>query len=127
MPFPIDEKHISAVEAQIGWQFPSDLRQRLLWNNGGEITANDDVWTLYPIWDPSDQKRMKRTINHVLHETQVARQWPNFPADALAIAENGGGDRLIVRPNAPRIEWWDHETGITEPVTIDTILALLTI
>jgi hypothetical protein len=39
-----------------------------------------------------------------------------FPADALAIGHNGGGDLLILLPDESgkryrdEVYWWDHET-----------------
>ncbi len=42
-----------------------------------------------------------------------------FPANGVAIAANGGGDFLIIQPGSDDIEFWDHETGQTEPVEVD--------
>ena len=46
-----------------------------------------------------------------------------FPKDVFVIAQNGGGDYLILRPEAEgskdlgeTVYFWDHETGQHEPV-----------
>ena len=59
---------------------------------------------------------MRRRAGHIVRETNEARTWPQFPADAIAIAGNGTGDRLIVRNGA--VAWWDHETGETYAVRL---------
>lgn len=118
MPFPVDESHIVEAEKQLGRRLPSELRTHLLRSNGGEIEAAGDTWTLHPVWDPTDKKRMLRTANHIVRETQQARTWHGFPPEAISIATNAYGDHLIVRPGSDEIELWDHETGECSPVTI---------
>jgi hypothetical protein len=51
------------------------------------------------------------------------REWGGFPPDAFVIAQNGGGDYLIIRPEVAgskdlgeTVYFWDHETGEHEPV-----------
>lgn len=128
MPFPVDAALIEAAETQLGRRFPQGLRDRMLRNNGGEVLVryedeepdeDEDVWFLHPVWDPTDKRRMKRTMSHIVKETQQARQWIGFPEDAIAIAEDGTGDRLILRNGSDDVEVWDHETGETEPVVVD--------
>jgi len=118
MPFPVDESRIVEAEKQLGRRLPDELRARLLRSNGGEIEVEGDTWTLHPVWDPTDRKRMARTANHIVTETRLARTWPGFPPDAVSIAMNAYGDRLIVRPGSDEIELWDHETGECSPVMI---------
>ena len=86
--------------------------------NGGAVCGQPDVWMLYPIFDSSDKKRLKRTCNDVIRETQNAREWAGFPDDAVAIASNGGGDQLVLlrakhatEMLAEEVYWWDHETA----------------
>ncbi len=85
--------------------------------NGGDVPVGNDSFTLYPIFDTSDRKRLARTCNDIVRETATARQRPDFPPDALAVGDNGGGDLLVLLPDpdAPRfadpVYWWDHETG----------------
>jgi len=107
------------AERQLGRSFPRPLRARLARDNGGEVEADGDDWTLHPVWDPTDRKRMARTAGHVVRETGQAREWSGFPADAVSIAANGTGDRLILRSGSDRVELWDHETGESSPVDVD--------
>ncbi len=46
------------------------------------------------------------------------RDWPNFAAGAVAIANNGDADHLIFLSKTdapdeldPAVLWWNHETG----------------
>ena len=119
MPFPVEVSLIHEAERQLGRTLPMDLRVRLHRENGGGIRAVGDVWQLFPVFDPSDRKRITRTANHIVRETRWARECAGFPADAIAIADNGGGDFLIVQPGSDDIQFWDHETGETEPVEVD--------
>jgi hypothetical protein len=118
MPFPVEVALIHEAERQLAWMLPMDLRVRLHRNNGGEIRAADDVWQLFPVFDPSDRRRITRTANHIVRETQAARARARFPDGAIAIADNGGGDLLIVRAGSEEIEFWDHETGDSCPVDV---------
>jgi hypothetical protein len=111
MPFPVEVALIHEAEPQLGKKLPMDLRLRLHRNNGGEIWAAGDVWQLFPVSDASDRRRITRTANHIVRETRAARARAGFPEGAIAIAENGGGDVLIVRAGSENIEFWDHETG----------------
>lgn len=121
MAFRVSEDKISALEKAIGWPLPSALRQRLAVENGGEVHLFgdvEDIWWLHPVWDDSDRKRIKRTANHILRETEVAKQWGRFPADAVAIANNGSGDLLVVRKGDPETYRLDHETGDLVPTSV---------
>lgn len=128
MPFPVPEALLEAAEAQLGRRLPPELRARLLRNNGGEILAyhageepdeEEDVWYLHPIRDPTDRRRMSRTMNHIVNETGRAREWRGFPEGAIALAQNGTGDFLLLRGDSDGVEFWDHETGETNPVRVD--------
>jgi hypothetical protein len=94
-------------------------------NSGGEVRIRDDAFTLFPILDSTDRKRLARTCNDVVRETGQARQWRYFPADALAIGDNGCGDKLVFLPDPESqrfgnaVYWWDHETGELHEVTAD--------
>src|SRR5690242_13835196 len=118
MPFPVDEKLISAAEERLGLRLPAVLRDRLRRNNGGEVEVESDVWWLYPVRDASDRRRLKKTTNDILWENDQALQWRRFPEGAIAIGHNGEGDQLVLLRNADdptrcsdTIYWWNHETG----------------
>ena len=84
-------------------------------SNGGELDVLDDDWQQYPIADLSDRKRLSRTANHVIKQTQALLQWPRFPKQGLAIAGNGSGDQLVLLRDgqafAESVYHWSHETG----------------
>ena len=117
MPFPIDMRFVRQSEAKLGRALPQGYVARMCKANGGEVRVGRDGFTLYPISDTSDRKRLARTCNDIVRETAKAREWTGFPLDALAIGHNGGGDKLVFLPrtDAPRfadaVYWWDHETG----------------
>lgn len=118
MPFPVDIKYINETERKLGVKFPPSYVVQMVRENGGSVETSFDTWFLYPIFDTSDKKRLKRTCNDVVRETKSAKDWPDFPPDAVAIGANGGGDQLILIPQkddpkllAHEVCWWDHETG----------------
>jgi len=114
MPFELDERFIVAAEQQLAASLPHSYRQAMRTSNGGEVLTHDDVWVLHPILDTSDRKRLKRSCNDILHETGFMRDWPGWPENALAIACNGGGDRLVLlKENGryePTVYAWLHDT-----------------
>ena len=125
MPFPVDAKQIEATEQKIGAKFPSWFRTHMMCSNGGEVEAADDVWILHPFLDASDRKRLARTCNDIVRETEQAKKWTGWPANALCIASNGGGDHLAFLVEgtevAPAVYAWWHETGELQEVADDFI------
>lgn len=117
MPFPLDIEFVRLTEAKLGRKLPLGYVAKLCRDNGGAVKGDTDLWWLYPIFDDSDRKRLKRTCSDILRETTSARRWPDFPPEALAIGHNGGGDKLVFLPEpttdryADAVYWWDHETG----------------
>lgn len=119
MAFDLDERHMEVAEGKLGRRLPEPLRSHLLSSNGGETSTDDDDWQLFPIYDPTDRRRIARTANHIVKETQSARGWRGFPPNAVAFASNGAGDLLILREHCDRLERWDHETGEVSAVDVD--------
>ena len=120
MAFPIELKYIIETEKELGIEFPISFKTKMIQENGGEFTTEEDEWQLFPFFDKSDNKRISRTCNHIVLETKNAKKWANFPVDGIAIASNGCGDNLIFLPfeNNPKqlqetIYLWLHETGET--------------
>ncbi len=117
MPFPLDSQFVRLAQQKLGRTLPLGYVARMCRDNGGEVSAGTDVFNLFPIHDSTNRKRIARTCNDIIRETASAREWPGFPAEALAIGDNGGGDKLVFLPDpaAPRfadaVYWWDHETG----------------
>jgi len=125
MAFPVDSVFIDRAAEKLGIPLPLSYIAHMQRSNGGEVEAADDTWQLFPIFDDSDKTRIKRTCNDIVRETKLAREWPDFPANAVAIADNGTGDKLVFVPNdsgvrlAEVVYWWEHETGKLTAVADD--------
>ncbi|HEX8017686.1 MAG TPA: SMI1/KNR4 family protein [Flavobacterium sp.] len=131
MAFPIDLKYIIETERELEVEFPYEFKQKMINLNGGALITEDDDWQLYPFFDKSDKKRISRTCNHIVLETKQAKKWSGFPLNAIAIATNGCGDKLILLPLdtnekklGENIFLWFHETGKTQEVA-ETISELI--
>ncbi|TJZ53815.1 SMI1/KNR4 family protein [Sphingobacterium olei] len=123
MPFPVNTKYIIETEKELGLIFPDNFKTKMTEENGGELMTDDDDWQLFPFFDKSDKKRISRTSNHIVLETNQAKQWDNFPINGIAIASNGSGDFLILLPAKENnkqlgneIYIWFHETGEIEKI-----------
>lgn len=123
MPFPVELKYIRAAEEKLGISLPDTLVEFLQISNGGEVQTEEDDWTVFPVTDPSDRKRLKRTWNGLVENTTTAREWSDFPPEAVAIASNDCGDYLVLLPDERQPKRlsdkpfvWYHETGELEPV-----------
>ncbi len=121
MAFPTSEDKIVAAETALGRRFPNAHRDRLLIKNGGDVSASDDDWSLYPVRDASDRKRLSRTTNDIVTATVSAREWRGFPSTAVAIAENGSGDLLILQNGSDDIFQWYHEAGAIHRISVEWI------
>jgi hypothetical protein len=117
MPFPLDHRYVQQAQEKLGRTLPLGYVARMCRNNGGEVEVGSDVFNLYSILDSTDRKRLARTCNDIVRETASAAQWPRFPEGAVAIGDNGTGDKLLFLPDpeaaryADAVYWWDHETG----------------
>ena len=118
MAFPVERCYVEETERQLGVKFPASFVAKMLHDNGGEVATPADAWQLRPFLDKSDRKRFARTSDDIVRETAAARKWRGFPPDAIAIGNNGCGDRLVLVPTpgdpnclSPEVYWWDHETG----------------
>ena len=118
MPFSLDNKYIIETEKELGVVFPDNFKSKMTQENGGELETENDNWQLFPFFDKSDKKRIRRTCNHIGLETKQAKEWGNFPTSGIAIASNGSGDILILLPKTENenelsneIFIWYHETG----------------
>ena len=125
MPLQVNSRYIDAAESKLRLAFPPAYRNRITMRNGGEIEFAAEPWFLHPISDDSDFDRLRRSWDDVVRQTEVARRWCGFPQDAVSIADNGGGDRLILVPGAgsdaaPVLARWDHETGAVE-LAVDVV------
>ncbi len=118
MPFPVEEIFIRQTEEKLRVEFPTSFKMKMLQDNGGNFTNEEDEWQLFPFFDSTDQKRLSRTSNDIVRETASAKKWHNFPPDCVAIASNGLGDLLVFkrvdiqsRKLEETVYSWSHETG----------------
>lgn len=109
---------IKPVELELGVRLPPDYVARLQRDNGGEVLIDGEPWWLFPVRDDTDRTRIARTANHIVLETRSLRSSSGFPAAAVAIAGDGGGNALVLMPGkadppslADDVYRWDHETG----------------
>lgn len=123
MAFDVAEKFIAAAENSLGVRLPDSYREALKAENGGSRKLGSDVWTLIPVFDQQDRKRMSRTSNHILRETKAMSGWAGWPPTAICIASNGMGDALAFLRDgaacAATVYLWNHETGHLTPVAKD--------
>jgi hypothetical protein len=113
VPLPTDNTFILRAERDLATQLPEDFRKHLLRCNGGEVEADDDDWTIFPVFDDSDRRHAARSASHIVHENTEARSWAGFPSGAIAFARNGSGDYLIFLPKggaSSAVYRWNHET-----------------
>lgn len=123
MALPTTERFVKATEAELGFNLPNWLRERLLRANGGTIEAAGEHWELFSVFDTTDRKHIARSTTNILRETHSAREWVGFPQRAVAIACNGGGDYLILLPESQSqlcsIAYrWQHDTD-EPPVPVE--------
>lgn len=123
MPWPVSENYVVDCESAVGVTFPDTYRIAMMNQNGGSIICDHDTWTLHPIWDKSEKKRLKRTANDVVRETKAMASWTGWPNNAVCIAGNGTGDTLIFLAGSnscePEVFLWSHETGQTKKMASD--------
>lgn len=115
MPFNLSEEKLAETEAILEARLPEDYREAMKSDNGGEATTEENEWELYSIKDTSDRKRLSRTCNHIINETESCRDFGNFPERALSIASNGCGDQMVFLKEGKTFKetvyLWLHETG----------------
>jgi hypothetical protein len=116
MAFPLDIRFVKRAEGKLCRKLPLGYVVKMCHSNGGAVSTKTDSWTLFPIFDDSDRKRLKRTCNDIIREAAEARTRPGFPYNALAIGKNGGGDLLVLLAESETDRYedavysWDHET-----------------
>ena len=60
-----------------------------------------------------------RSANHVVKETETWRsQAGGFPQDAVVVAEDQGGNAIVLLPGDDGFYVWDHELRETEPIEL---------
>jgi len=104
MPPSVSETYLVAAEVRLGVSFPTPYRRRLMRSNGGAVEVDGDWWDLHPIADVSSPNRIGPTWDDVCRQTEQARMLGGFPVAAVAIADDGSGDRLVLL--------WDERGGV---------------
>jgi hypothetical protein len=120
VPFNLPEEQLTKTEEELGTTLPHAYREAMKLDNGGEASTEEDDWEIYPIRDTSDRKRISRTCNHIIYETEFCKGFGNFPDEALAIASNGLGDQMVFLKESGQflntVYLWLHETGELKPL-----------
>ncbi len=98
---------------------PEPLRKRLMRDNGGTIVAAGDEWSLHPVWDDGDRRRIARSANHIVRETAQAQRQHGFPRGAASVAKDDYGNHLVLLPGSAEFQLWDHETQFMRRVVVD--------
>lgn len=126
MPFPIERKYIEETEKELDLEFPESFKLKMEIENGGELATDEEDWFLIPFLNKADNKRISRTANHIIRETNEAKNCGNFPQNGIVIADNNSGDHLILLPeegNSKKLKneiyQWLHETGEVTEVAKD--------
>ncbi|QDU81620.1 SMI1 / KNR4 family protein [Polystyrenella longa] len=129
MPFPVDLKYILDAEEQLQVKLPSSLSEYLQRWNGAEIEIEEDDWQVFSVLDKSNRKQIARSWNDIVSGNKSASSCAGFPPKAIAIAQNGSGDYLVLLPHIDNPSQlndcaliWDHETGVTTEVDKLSIL-----
>jgi len=89
MPFDLDPSYVSATAAKLGLSLPVEYAASMSRMNGGCAEIECEVWWLHPIFDDTDPRRLKRTVNDVIRETREASGW----------ASRSGSHRGKIRPS----------------------------
>ena len=125
MAFNVSEEFVIAAEKVLGARLPESYRKSMQIENGGQVEAMSDYWTLVPIQDKSDRKRIARTSYDIVRETGDMAEWVGWPEAAVKIAQNGTGDALLFKIEgsacAKEVYHWDHETGETIKIADDFV------
>lgn len=113
--FDLSEEQIKRTEEELGAKLPHEYREAMKIDNGGEASTEEDDWEFYPIKDTSDRKRLSRSCNHIINETESCHGFGNFPENAITIAGNGLGDQMVFLKKGDSfggtVYLWLHESG----------------
>ena len=89
VPFDLSEEQLAWTESELCAKLPHEYREAMKVDNGGEASTEEDDWEFYPIRDTSDRKRVSRTCNHIINETESCRGFGNFPENAMPLQAMG--------------------------------------
>lgn len=131
MTWSVEQRFIDDAQRELGVRFPRVFMARLRKQNGGDVRRDGHTWTFHPVGDTSERRRLSRTSNDIVRETRFARQHPDFPAAAVAIAVGASGpERLVLLPSeedpgvlAEDVYDWDPAYGLAH--VADTVVEFL--
>jgi len=122
MGFNLKEIFIENTEKELGIQFSLSFKTKMMKDNGGELTIENDGWFIFPFYDNSDRKRIKRTSNNITRETNLFYLDYNELQHYIAFANNGSGDYLLFNKNSSKpVYMFLHEKGIINQIANDFI------
>ena len=97
-------EQIAETEHRLGATFPAVFKMYVSRSNGDQVWIDDEVWFLFRLRDRTSQETLRRTAVDICYETESAlTSNVGFPADGVAIAENGAGDWLLLRREGDRL------------------------
>ena len=79
---PVDERFIVEAEEQLSVTFPESYKCRMMSANGGPIKIKRSHYMLYPIFDKTDRKSIRRTAESIQVESPRSSKLSDFPPDA---------------------------------------------
>lgn len=124
---PIEPATLAKLEATAGKPLPASLVEAYLAHDGaagehptvfGAVRApKDALWARHMWWLPAD-----RAVGSVLFMRELSVDVPDsktWPAALLPIAEDGGGNKIVVDLDSGEVSAWDHEDGTTTKLAAD--------
>ena len=104
MALPISMAMIGVTEAAMGVEFPAVFKMHMSRLNGGQLTLGDESWLLFPFFDTTNKRTIRRTAEDIKRETATAiDSGLGFPPDGIAIAHNEAGDLLFLKHDGRRV------------------------
>ena len=119
MAFAGSKELVASAEAKLGRRLPDVHRARLIRENGGEIIRAGALDALPGLGSIEPQDHGPNRQPHRPGERVLRREWPNaLPDGFLALADNGGGNPLVLPQGDDEVRFPDHETGQSSPVKV---------
>ena len=120
MGFNLEEVFIKNTENNLGIQFSLSFKTKMMDDNGGEISIKGEGWFIFPFYDNSDKRRIKRTSNNITRETNLFYLDHDDIKNYVVFADNGSGDYLLFdKKNPTPVYMFLHESEIIKKVAED--------
>jgi cell wall assembly regulator SMI1 len=118
---PIDDASLAKLEATAGKPLPRSLVEAYRAHDGtagvhptilGAVRVpNAALWARHMTWLSAD-----RAVGSLLYMREVVKDWP---AALLPIADDAGGNLVVVDLDSGQVAAWDHEDGSTTKLADD--------